>query len=138
MSRVIVPLQKLSIVLYCIVLYCIVLYCTVLYCIVLDCIIVLIGAQSFQIKSKRHRAESLKLAANGRYLMSKSPPYYFCLTYIRTFILLSRVEDEINVPIALSAFRDNLLSTKCMLSLFSCFRNPPNSDKNYRIFNVRT
>ena len=29
-------------------------------------------------------------------------------------------------------------SYKCMLGVFSCFRNPPSSDVNYRIFNVRT
>ena len=27
-------------------------------------------------------------------------------------------------------------SYKCMLGFFSCFRNPPNSDMDYRIFNV--
>ena len=31
-----------------------------------------------------------------------------------------------------------LPNLRCMLDFFSCFRNPPNSDMDYRIFNMRT
>ena len=58
--------------------------------------------------------KALKPAANGRYLMCKSSPYYFHLHgYRSTFILLS-----------------------CWV--FSSFRNASNSDMDDRIFNVRT
>ena len=70
-------------------------------------------SQSFQIKSKRRRAERcLKPAANGRYLMCKSLPYYFHLLNRSTFILLS---------------------AKGMLGLFMFPRNPPNSEMDYRV-----
>ena len=42
----------------------------------------------FQINSKRRRAEALKPAASGRYLMFKSLPYYLRLLYRSAFILL--------------------------------------------------
>ena len=73
----------------------------------------------FQIDSKRRMGmKALKPAANGRYLMCKSLPCYFHLLYRSTFIFLS---------------------AKCMLGLFVLrFRNPPSSDMDYRIFNVRT
>ena len=57
--------------------------------------------------------KALKPAVNRSYLMWKSSPYYFHLLYRSTFILLS---------------------AKYMLGLF-VFRNPPNSDINYTIFN---
>ena len=41
----------------------------------------------FQINSKRHRAEALKPAANGRYLMCKSLSYYLHLLYISSLFV---------------------------------------------------
>ena len=62
--------------------------------------------------------KALKPAANRRYLLCKQLPCYFHLLYRSTF---------------------NLLSVKCMLRrIFSCFRNPPNSDMDYRSFSVCT
>ena len=68
-----------------------------------------------QINSKRHRAESSEAYASESYLMCKSLPYYIHLLNKSTCILLS---------------------VKCMLGLLR-FLHSPNSDIDYRIFNVR-
>ena len=84
-------------------------------------IIIINWSQSFQINSKRRRAESFFKACCqwGRgYLMCKSLPYYFHLLYISAFY-----------PPVSKVHAGSFVST---------FRNPLNSDMGYRIFNVRT
>ena len=60
--------------------------------------------------------KALKPAANGRYFMCKPLPYYFHFT----------VQRYIYPPVS-----------KVHAGFFSRFRNPPDSDMEYRIFNVR-
>ena len=74
-------------------------------------------SQSLQINSQHRRADSFEACCQWPLLMCKSLPYYLQLLYRNTFILLL---------------------VKCMLGLFVFPRNPPNSDMDYRIFNVRT
>ena len=71
-------------------------------------------------KSYSSRLMKLQVPAPGRLPRSHSH------TYINT--AYNHV-----VPSASSA-----IIFQCILGLFSCFRNPPNSDKNHRIFDVRT